>query len=403
MNKKDTVCVVPYIALEVEKDGNLKPCCEYPSRPKFANFKDYARWWSTDLNQIKTDLHNGIGHKGCFRCKNNEELGGYSRRKMMNEKYPAKYAEIINAESPSDIKLSNTKFVHLNFGNSCNLKCVMCSPEFSSSIATEYKLNRNKYSTIEWTLFWDDLVKNYENKWYKTPEFLTFKNQLLNNEIEEIMLTGGEPMMVPESLELLESIENPENINLYITTNGSYLDDRWISIISKFKKVSITVSLEGVGKYNEYIRYESNWDLIEKNIKTFANIKSVNLTITTVIQHFSVYTFLDLLDFYLNLPGESKGGLIYTPITWPGILHINTVPEEQMNIFKNALTTILSTILSKHKLIRTNITYATLLSLQKYLQSYKFDPTLYSNYKQYIDVLDSIRGTNYNETFGITE
>ena len=298
MSKRDTICVVPYVALEIENDGYLTPCCDYPPT-KSANFKDYDRWWSIDLNIVKTELHNNIKHKRCGVCWGKENLGPNSRRQMMNNAFPDVYNEILAATSPADIQLKNPKFIHINFGNTCNLKCIMCSPGFSSSLSTEYQLNKDKYNKLN--INWDQDISSYKHKWYQSPEFLTFKDQLFTQDVEEVLLTGGEPMMIPESLELLESMKTPEKIQLNITTNGSYLNSRWIESFKKFKKVKISVSLEGIGEHNNYLRYGSDWNVIENNIRNLMLIDTVAVSVTTVIQHSSAYSFIDLLKFYINL------------------------------------------------------------------------------------------------------
>jgi sulfatase maturation enzyme AslB (radical SAM superfamily) len=394
----NTVCVVPFMAMNVQEEGYLKPCCEYvePKDPRnMRNFREYHVWWRKDLEVIRNELRNGIQHTNCSRCFDREKIGVGSYRMMMNKNYPDNYANIINTDVAQPIAVTAPKYVHIDIGNTCNLKCIMCHPKSSSSIASEYQTNARAYKRIN--IDNDTFINSFEHKWFKSDDFVQFQKTILPG-AEEIFLTGGEPMMVPESLSMLQSVANPETIEISMTTNGTWLNDQWMDTFKRFKKIKIGVSVDGVGAHGEYVRYGSEWTTVSANIQKLLTLDNVQLVLTTVIQHTSAYTLIDLLKFYLTLP-DTKGSFIYSILDRPLYLHINSVPESAINQFRSDLDAFLST--SCPNTWQNRHLMHGVQAIKKYLDSYKFDPEMYEKYTQYISMLDSIRGTDYNTTFGI--
>jgi pyruvate-formate lyase-activating enzyme len=395
-----TVCVAPFIALNVQEEGYLKPCCEYidsNDTNNMHNFREYHTWWHIDLDIVRNELRSGIPHTNCSRCFNREKLGVSSYRMMMNKNYPDDYNTILNTDISQSIKIDSPKYVHIDIGNTCNLKCIMCHPKSSSSISSEYQTHAFAYKQIN--INHDNFVNNFEHKWFKTDEFTRLQKTILPN-AKEIFLTGGEPMMVPESLIMLESIANPENIEVSITTNGTWLNDQWIAAFKRFKKLKIAVSVDGVGTHGEYVRYGSKWETVSANIHKLLTLDNAWITLSTVIQHTSAYTFIDLLKFYLSLP-DNKSFFMYSILDRPFYMHVNSIPEDAMIQFRADLDLFLATPLintyQNCQLVQD------VQSIKKYLDFYKFDPDQYKKYTQYISMLDSVRGTDYNTTFGITK
>ena len=156
----------------------------------------------------------------------------------------------------------------------------------------------------------------------------------------------------------------------------------------------------GVGAVGEYVRHGCNWATVAANIKKLSTLDCVSVGITTVIQHTSVHTLIDILEFYKQLP-NNKTKFLYSILDRPVHLHVNSVPENIMKQFQSNLDLFLSTLLPNtwqdHQLMQD------VQAIKRYMDSYKFDPELYKKYTQYISMLDSIRGTDYNTTFGIVK
>ena len=109
------------------------------------------------------------------------------------------------------------------------------------------------------------------NDWYNTDMFMeNIKSQTDN--ILEMYITGGEPTIIDKNYEMLEYfIEQgkSKNIFLKLNTNMTHMQDTFLNMISQFKQVMFFASIDGFGTMQEYIRYPSKWEQIDKkgNVK----------------------------------------------------------------------------------------------------------------------------------------
>jgi sulfatase maturation enzyme AslB (radical SAM superfamily) len=56
-------------------------------------------------------------------------------------------------------------------------------------------------------------------------------------------------------------------------------------------------SIDGVGKVNDYIRWGSDWDTIERNIRTFNELPNLNVSIGPTVQLLNAYYYDELVDW----------------------------------------------------------------------------------------------------------
>lgn len=224
-------------------------------------------------------------------------------------------------------------YVELSFSNRCNFKCLYCNPDFSSSWQQEAKV----YGQFH---VMDDVVVDIpvdklteqrcrfiENnpyvkafwKWWPTlfPKLHTFR------------LTGGDPLLVPETYQVLEYIqehwkENP-NITLAINTNLGISDSQFEKLINifkdlgengKVKELQIFTSIESSGKQAEYVRNGLNevkfWNRIEIILK---ELPKVSVHIMATYNILCVETFSDIIrkvyDLKIKYNGVSETGCKY--------------------------------------------------------------------------------------------
>lgn len=387
----DTKCVAPYVSTQINASGLLKVCCEYKDSPNILPYTEFDRWWNSDLDQLRKDLNNNVQHELCSNCWNKESIDYHSYRNNLNQIYKNDYDNYDNLYNQSSHSLP--KHVHLNFGNMCNLRCIMCHPAYSSSLHTEVKLNSASYNQFfsEVHLGQKDRYispdANYSSLWFKDKSFKELAQKLLKN-ADRIFLTGGEPLMSAESFNTINEIENKKNIDLVITTNGTLLDTKWFELFVKFKSINITVSLEGIDRANNYLRHGSDWTTIDQNIKKIQNLHNLDsMQIATVIQHTSYYTISELLSYAdtLNIP------LNITLLFAPEYLSINTLTKEEIDNFISMLKSIDSTY---NKSVITSL-------LNFLTKDYVYDSQSRKHFFAYVAMLDSIRGTNFKETFNL--
>lgn len=284
---KNWGCPRPFDHIYSDANGDYKACCigGVNASGNWPNIHNTSPMdWllnSKELKDLRQEMVQGkIGpasKKQCFRCIEQEEKYGHSDRihhlKSDRNVWKGIYKNYTENEELNLSKRSLILQVRA-FGNQCNLDCYMCQPQ-ASSIRQDMnrKLRFDKYISFD---------NPFEERTNDTPT--RFIDQLLELEpyIETVFIQGGEPLIMKQQYQFLDKLielGNAKYISLEMSTNLTVLGDTKHNIldyIPKFKRLLINISLDGFGKYNNYIRRRSNWDIIIKNynlLKTFPNVR----------------------------------------------------------------------------------------------------------------------------------
>lgn len=263
----------------------------------------------------------------------------------------------------------------LKLGNLCNLKCVMCDGKSSSQLMSEFKTNREKFGALN---FFKKPPIEIDFEWPLTESFKNFLNQF-KDRARWIKFTGGEPTLIPYVIDLLAEIPNPELVTVSLTTNATRINSKLLSVLSRFKVVWISASIEGTGQDNEQIRYLSKWSEIEHNILLLKQLDNVYFNINYVFQCFSVRTLIPVLNWCeqhnLTLQNQVLEG--------PDYLTINSVDSTVVGDFQQQL-----------QQLQLKNNQAVVDQVLELLKVHRFDPELKEQQLQYLSTLDSIRGTD---------
>jgi sulfatase maturation enzyme AslB (radical SAM superfamily) len=87
-------------------------------------------------------------------------------------------------------------------------------------------------------------------------------------------------------------LEMNSNLTVLGTTKYNILD-----YVDKFKQLNISASLDGFGKYNDYIRRRSDWDTIVNNLNTLRSYRNVNMGVFSTVSLLSVLRYNELQEF----------------------------------------------------------------------------------------------------------
>jgi len=308
----DTFCIVPWIGAVVAPDKENLICCRANDKPT-----EYT------LDSVNTETHkhlrdalgNGVKDPICKRCWSDEKSGIESYRQSYNKHYK----DLIASDSYSPAKL---RFLELTPSNVCNLACRMCSSRYSSKIVA-----REKYLS-ELNLFHER----------EKAHFTDWRNLDLSH-LEELKLMGGEPMYLKEHLEILEHLDTIgvlENLNLMVITNCTHsINEKWKYFLTKARRVHIAISIDAVGKLNEYIRQYSNWNEVEKNlheINEFSlSLKDVWLSVNCTVGIYNVNKTKEFEDYM------KKRNIHYyfNPLVYPNYQSLHYLSEDHKNYLLN--------------------------------------------------------------------
>lgn len=237
------------------------------------------------VKNLKTKFINNERDSTCRFCYELDDAGDGSLRKYINSKY-----ELDPSQLSTDI--SKPRYLELRGSNLCNFACRMCGPVNSNKFSKEVKENPSlqKY----FGLAQDDVEINPTN-WEEIKEIV--------KDLDYLYLTGGEPMLIKEHYDILDYVVDQgysNQIELQITTNGSVFNPLIIDRLQQFKKVRITISIDGVKEVAEYQRYGTVWDNVYNNFYKFLDIPNIEIVVTSVISAYTILDYDRFADFLLE-------------------------------------------------------------------------------------------------------
>lgn len=144
-----------------------------------------------------------------------------------------------------------------------------------------------------------------------TEEIFKIIDELDNIGVSDLSITGGEPLIRKDCLEILKYAANKDAIVLTLNTNGLLVDENVIQFLEEnCKNINVCVSLDGYdSKTYSVLRKNKNdlndsmekqFDLVKKNLILLANSKlecGVNYTITkaTLPNIYKTFDFIESL------------------------------------------------------------------------------------------------------------
>jgi len=384
-------CVIPWIHAATKTNGDARVCC-LMSNHENGGLTGY-NWATHDTKTIQnSDIHkrlrleilNGEKPVECNTCWIKEAKGASSRRKFSNRRF--NYTEQdARRDTHSDGSVDiQPQYWDIRFGNLCNLKCVMCGPQSSSQW---YKDWAKVYDTDQFTdsgrvIKFDDkelLEKTYN--WWKSPDFWNHLEQNLPY-VKHLYLVGGEPTIIEQHYEFLQMLVDrgyAQDIVLEYDTNITNVHQRAIDLWKNFKRLLLRVSIDDFGNQNDYIRYPSKWDIIDTNyLKLQEAIPNVKLEISLTWQVLNAFTFKSLYKFF------DPDSISVRILSSPDHFDCAWLPRH-----------------TKQQLIELYLEAKMPMHLVRYLEDNldNYDKGLHQDFLKFVNKLDDIRGTDWNEVF----
>lgn len=384
-----TFCSAPWFAIRLNWDGQFVPCCEFDiGKSEFCGNKVFTlhnsaveEYLSSDyLQYIKQSLDSEQKIAECSRCWEKESSGLRSLRQISNDtatnnqgnnldktwvgsflkRHSCKDHYLLSA----DIKLSNV----------CNFSCAMCSPSDSSKIFDQWK-NQSDEFFVQRILeqrptYFDDIARNYQGQ--RGYQHL---KDILSYPIRNLKLLGGEPLLDKELFKILQSVdqEKKSQVGLHFVTNGSQNLINAYNQLTDYRSVTFSVSLEGIGAVQDYVRTGSDFASIEKNLLS-AKQAGLFVSIHHTIQALSVFGIQDLVN-WCNANGFD---MTVSELDYPEYLSVSVLPAD-----------------IKTKVL-TNIKSERILNL---INKFDYNPKKYAEFKQYINWFDRDKPTKISDIF----
>ena len=256
----DTFCALPFTHLSTRPNGDITPCCR--SRDTLGNIKDMTfeqAWNSERQQQLRKDLLTGVRNKYCFQCWDMEDQGSISMRQIKNKTRKGMLPKHLTEEMPFVVPV-----IELKMSNLCNFRCRTCKPDLSTTWLKDWQEVKHEYESLGLHNSTERLT-NFDN-----DQFLEDILKLAPH-MEIVEFAGGEPLMDPLHYKVLEALEPfASNITVKYSTNLSKLKfGKFDTIASwaKFRKVDLSLSIDGYPALNDYIRTESDTKVLAQNLR----------------------------------------------------------------------------------------------------------------------------------------
>jgi hypothetical protein len=363
MNK--TYCNIIKKGLFVSHRG-VGLCCVNPYKNPI---KPSEFWHGTVRSKAVDDMSNGNTVKGCDECYANEKNNNTSMRLKYNI-----YNETPSRDLPT--------MVDLDFSNLCNLKCIMCSPGRSSELAKDRGDPNNGVRSISLDLI-DDLVSISDN-------------------IQHMTIQGGEASVMKEYSYYFECLDQKNmlrNIDLQVITNATNVNMKFYRLLERFKSVRLSVSVDAFGKANNYIRWPSKFEQIEKNL-----IKMRELRNSVKVEIYNSLNILSMFDYHNFLTWCKKIESLYSKKDkYFGVIPLKVVDPVQWSPLvapeklKNKFIKDVKQLLQMHTLSHNSNFKTEMMILLNTIQKTKPNPQATILLNSSIEKLDSKRKVKITE------
>lgn len=388
----ETWCVNADHAMSGNNTGTTKICCMYRNEnlkhslglePISVNFNQ------PDFKIARAELAQGIRHKPCMWCFEEEDAGRKSKRQRDNEKY-------ITWLRQENKPFNGLAKFELNLGNTCNLKCRTCAPHSSSTWMEEYYdvYEKNRYPTYK--LFAQEMKKYHQHYDDESPFWDDLEQNL--STIKQFDFYGGEPFMSKKMWRILEvAVEKgySRNMEIHYATNGTHWPAEKIEIFKYFRHVHLSFSIDGIRDQFEYMRFPAKWEEVAQNMRTAVefNQKTNNLYLGWCI----TLSLINITALPSILQEHKKNFSQFGPylnlVHGPSWYNLNQLPDQYKSYVIEKLNGIDSTIADPWMLDYH------IPGIINYIKNGQFNPINWQKFLEYTRIHDSYRGQNFASVF----
>ena len=423
-SRSEAMCLAKWYNATIWLGSGMSTSCHHP--PAHA----------IDLEAIKTNpsaIHNTVEKKidrlnmqigqkprGCEYCWKIESTGPHtiSDRVYKSKIYPIKALdEACTTPHQADV---NLRTLEIAFDRTCQFACSYCNPAFSSTWVKDIKTNgpytdlvsdgRNHFTHTHDSA---QLYKFGEVNPYSEAFFAWWETDL-HKTLQELRITGGEPLMSGETWKLIEWFkENKGRSSTKLAINSNLGMDpiklqEFIEKVEDLPHLEIYTSMESVDQQAEYIRDGLDYNQWMHNVRELLeqdSIKAVHCMATInalCLERLPnlLYQLLELKQMY----GREKVNFTLNILRFPSFQSALVLPEELRTRYKDQLQDFwnrnqTNPCLHEHELnhIKRLIDY---LVVVKTPHSETFDlPKLHNDFKQFFTQYDQRRNKNFVETF----
>lgn len=291
-------CHAPFTSMYLDQHGFVRACCmnDYQLLGNIAESRLRDIWTGAKLDELRRAVEAHDLTLGCEFCKWQVDEG---RSDLAFSKWFREYPVTgPDPDWPQQLELSIT--------NNCNLQCVMCNGEWSSSIRSQRE-GRPPLPKVYDDRFFDDL-----------REFVPH--------LRRIKFLGGEPFLASETLRVMDLlVEMDAPVRCHVTTNGTQWTPRVERILDQLPvDVAVSVDASTPETYHQ-VRIGSDWNTLVDNLDRFQERAARHGTDVTLTFCLMTINWRDFFGFCEMADARGIGCTVNT-VTEPAHLSLYKLP-----------------------------------------------------------------------------
>jgi len=361
---------------------------------------------------------------GCEYCWKIEDMG---RDAVSDRVYKSKIysnQDLITASQTPITEDINLKTLEIAFDRTCNFGCSYCNPAFSSTWVRDIKQNgayknlisdgRNHFTHAHngAQLYKDTEVNPYVEAFFRWWE------SDLHKTLEELRITGGEPMMSPSLWRLLDWFETEKhriNPNMRLAINSNLVPKRelFTKFLNKVKNVPnlhIYTSNESTYAHADYIRDGMNYTTWYTHLVNLPDIRPAGIHNMCTVNALCLESLPKFLDMIVKNKKDFKRvygvdlNFTLNILRFPSFQSPLVLSDELRTLFMNNLKDWLDKNIENLEPMEVAHTQRLIdyLDVVKTPHSEAFDLSkLRSDFKNFYKQYDERRGKDFVKTFPI--
>ena len=368
--------------------------------------------------QERKQMQCGDRPAGCEYCWKIEDI---AKDNISDRIYKSKIytdealQEAFELDSNNDV---NLKTLEIAFDRTCQFACSYCNPAFSTQWVTDLKRN-GPYTELVSDGRNHFTHKHESSQRYKPKEtnpyveaFFKWWESDLHETLDELRLTGGEPLMSSHTWRLLDWFkENNTNAQFAMNSNLGIPKadlERLIDATQSIENFHLYTSNESIGKQAEYIRDGLNWSHWKASVTKLlqeGNLKGFHVMCT--INALCLETLPEFLDYCIELKeefGKDYPTFTLNILRFPSFQSPLVLPDDIKTTYKNNLQNWLDN--NRHNQVLHEMEINQTQRLIDYLDIVKtphsdtFEkPALLNDFKKFYKQYDERRDKNFTESF----
>jgi hypothetical protein len=339
---------------------------------------------------------------GCEYCRDIEQKNQISDRIMQldMQQDPGLTAPELHID-PTATHVTPT-IIEAWFSNTCNMKCIYCGPEYSSLWVDEIRKHGTTYVHPPIPIT-KDTNPHREKMIADFWKYLETDNRY--RALRRYHVLGGEPFLIEgtdQSLDFWDQHPNPDLV-FAVISNFNIPHARFLKYVDRFQRLvdenkvwqfQLTASIDSWGPHQEFVRYGLDLDLLQKNFESLLGRPWASLSVNSTISSLTIKQMPELMEKINQWSSQHHEPILHS-FNY-SMNHDNPFMFGR-GVFDEDFEKILALMPEDTEIQRSQ--KSMMNGIAESLKNTDINLEKIKRYKQYLDLLDQRRGTNWRALF----